>query len=61
MIPPAARMGGLPPRDTSEMMSPPPSVTEDTTKRLELEEATKYLETPAKQLKLDAQQGRSKQ
>jgi zinc-ribbon domain len=46
-VPPGARATELPPRNTSELM-PPPSVTEGTTRHLDLssEGPTEYLATP---------------
>src|SRR5918911_5128545 len=35
-MPPPARVSALPPRDTSELVPPPPSVTEGTTRHLDL-------------------------
>jgi hypothetical protein len=45
-IPPAYRASELPPRNTSELMPPPPSVTEGTTRHLGSEGPTEYLATP---------------
>jgi hypothetical protein len=42
----SARAHDLPPRSTSELMPPPPSVTEGTTRHLGSEGPTEYLATP---------------
>jgi len=43
-IPPASRVNPLPPRNTGELMNPPPSVTEGTTRHLGAEAPTKHLD-----------------
>jgi hypothetical protein len=43
---PAPRISALPPRNTGELVPPPPSVTEGTTRHLGGETATRRLESP---------------
>jgi hypothetical protein len=45
-VSPARRAQELPPRSTSELMPPPPSVTEGTTRHLGSEGPTEFLATP---------------
>jgi hypothetical protein len=45
-MPEASRMSELPARSTSELMPPPPSVTEGTTRHLGSEGPTEYLAAP---------------
>lgn len=46
-VPPVQRAGSLPPRNTSELMPPVPSVTEGTTRHLGVEAPTRHFGAPA--------------
>ena len=47
----APRAAELPPRNTSELVPPPPSVTEGTTRHLGAEAPTRHIGTPVERLK----------
>ena len=53
---PPARISALPPRNTSELVPPPPSVTEGTTRHLDLstEAPTRHIEMPVEKPAKDA-------
>lgn len=46
LLPTQPRVSALPPRNTGELVPPPPSVTEGTTRHLGAETATRRLESP---------------